>query len=118
MEKRDGRALGHKTLEEVRIRAVQDLSASEAVGFVFLLKQAVRDVLPGKHGLSGLHDRIDRLTLEAFDRFVACREKIYELRMREVRNRTLALERLMAGGTEQRDGPPSDTWRTKPAEDG
>jgi len=96
----------------VRIRAVQDLPASEAVGFVFLLKRAIRDVLgaadagPSRDdGLSELHERIDRLALEAFDLFVQCREKIYDLRVREIRGRTSTLlERLGARDTERPDG--------------
>jgi hypothetical protein len=80
----------------VRIRAVQDLSPSAAVGFVFLLKQAIGEELgggdtepPGEAGLAELHERIDRLALEAFDLFMQCREEIYDLRVREIRNRAL-----------------------------
>jgi len=78
----------------VRIRAVQDLSPSAAVGFVFLLKQAIGEELSGSEtGLHGeidgidLYERIDRLALEAFDIFMQCREQIYELRVREIRGR-------------------------------
>jgi hypothetical protein len=93
----------------VRIRAVQDLSPSEGIGFVFLLKQAIGEVLQGSDavlsgggGLAELHRRIDRLALEAFDLFVHCRETIYDLRVREIRSRTSTLiERLVARDTEQ-----------------
>jgi len=90
----------------VRVRAVQDLPASEAVGFVFLLKGAIRDVLGAADAdLSELHDRIDRLALQAFDLFVQCREQIYDLRVREIRGRTSTLlERLGARDPERRDG--------------
>jgi hypothetical protein len=78
----------------VRIRAVQDLSPSAAVGFVFLLKQAVCEELSGGDGdpaaeiePAGLFDRIDRLALQAFDLFMRCREQIYDLRVREIRGR-------------------------------
>lgn len=77
----------------VRIRAVQDLPPSAGVGFVFLLKQAIEEELrgsdagpAGEAGLAALHERIDRLALEAFDLFMQCREKIYDLRLREIRN--------------------------------
>lgn len=41
-----------------------------------------------------LDDRIDRLTLLAFDVYLGCREKIHEIRFAELRNRThLLLER-------------------------
>jgi len=76
----------------VRIRAVQDLSPSAAVGFTLLLKRAVREEL-GENGSAagssaeriGLYAAIDRLALQAFDQFVRCREKIYQLRLREVK---------------------------------
>ena len=96
----------------MRIRAVQDLSPSEGIGFVFLLKQAIGETLQGSDtnlnggsGLTELHQRIDRLALEAFDLFVHCRETIYDLRVREIRSRTSTLiERLVAQDTEQPDG--------------
>lgn len=89
----------------VRIRAVQDLSPSAAVEFLFLLKRAVREELGGEAGsrraapdLSALDSSIDRLALAAFDLFVQCREKICELRVDEVkRNASALLERLHAG---------------------
>jgi hypothetical protein len=96
----------------VRIRAVQDLSPSEGIGFVFLLKQAIGEALQGSNasleegsGLAELHQRIDRLALEAFDLFVHCRETIYDLRVREIRSRTSTLiERLVARDTEKPEG--------------
>jgi hypothetical protein len=97
----------------VRIRAVQDLSPSAAVGFVFLLKRAVHDVLGGAQArevsspdLAALHSGIDRLVLRAFDLFVGCREKIYDLRASEIRRRTASLlRRLETVAAEDRDGP-------------
>jgi hypothetical protein len=97
----------------VRIRAVQDLPPSAAVGFVFLLKQAVRDEL-GEAGashvsprdLAALHSGIDRLALRAFNLFVGCREKIYDLRASEIRRRMASLlKRLEGVAAEDRDGP-------------
>jgi putative component of toxin-antitoxin plasmid stabilization module len=41
-----------------------------------------------------IESRIDRLGLAAFDVYMACREKIYELKANETRNRTFkAFER-------------------------
>jgi hypothetical protein len=82
----------------VRIRAVQDFAASEAVNFMFLLKVAVREAL-GKEikekqvgeELLAFESRIDRLALLSFDIFMKCREKIYELKSSEVQNRTFRL---------------------------
>jgi hypothetical protein len=82
----------------VRIRAVQDLSCSTALTFLFELKQAIRDEL-GEDALGRVSDAelsalevgIDRLTLQAFDLFVLCREKIHELRVGEIKRRTSVL---------------------------
>jgi len=82
----------------VRIRAVQDLSPSQAVGFVFLLKPIVREFAQqsGQALLDNrindriddrihdrMDDRIDRLALMAFDKYMQCREQVAEIRKRE-----------------------------------
>ena len=80
--------------EVIKIRAVQQFSASGAVGFVFGLKEAVRAEL-GKmvedrrfaSELAELERRIDRIALAAFDIFVQCREQVCELRINEVKRR-------------------------------
>jgi hypothetical protein len=85
----------------IRIRAVQEISASQAVAFPFLLKGIIREELKqeiqenriGKELLE-LESRIDELTLLAFDIFMQCREKIYDLKANEINNRTVrALKR-------------------------
>lgn len=81
----------------VRIRAVQDYTPSQAVGFVLGLKPVVRQALAkdmAKHPeaaalaaeLSEFEARVDELALIAFDIYVGCREKIYELKAQEVKN--------------------------------
>ena len=75
-----------------KIRAVQEFSPSRAVGFVFCLKDAVRSVLGESlkdpahaSGLAELDGQIDRLALMAFDVYVQCRERFYELRVKELK---------------------------------
>jgi hypothetical protein len=81
----------------VRIRAVQDYTPSQAVGFVLGLKAVVREALakdlakdPAAAALAnellGFEARVDELALIAFDIYVGCREKIYELKAQEVKN--------------------------------
>jgi len=85
----------------VRIRAVQNFAPSQAVAFIFSLKRVTRTVLKKELNsdklLRELYDfdlKIDVLGLIAFDAFMACREKIYDLKANEMRNRTLhAFER-------------------------
>lgn len=79
----------------VQIRAVQEFSPSQAIGFVFLLKKAVRElpeVAGGERELLGqlleFESRIDRLALLAFDLYAKRREKIYQIRTRELRERS------------------------------
>ena len=76
----------------VRIRAVQDFRPSEALTFMAHLKKAVREQLQEEQmggqaldDLAELESRIDELTLAAFDLYVACSEKIAEIRVGEAR---------------------------------
>jgi hypothetical protein len=80
----------------IRIRAVQEISAAQAVAFIFLLKPVIREELAseiqenriGKELLE-FESRIDELTLLSFDIFMQCREKIYDLKANEINNRTV-----------------------------
>ena len=80
----------------VRIRAVQQFSASDAVGFIFLLRKIIREQIPRKmmrdatlfDELLIIYSRIDSLALTAFDIYMKCREKVFEIRAMEIRNRT------------------------------
>jgi hypothetical protein len=83
----------------IRIRSVQDFTAAGAVSFVFDLKQVIRTELGERldNGtraeLAALDLRIDRMALLAFDVFMECREQIYAIRAKELKNRTAALLR-------------------------
>ncbi len=76
----------------IKVRAVQELSASDAVGFVFGLKSAIRAELGDKlmvaqvaSGWLDFQEKIDRMALVAFDIFVECRERLSELRINEAK---------------------------------
>ncbi len=82
----------------VRIRAVQEFAPSAAVGFVYSLKGILSEELAGA-GLSAaesapLESGVDRLALAAFDVYMKCREKIFEIRVREIRESQLLAARL------------------------
>lgn len=72
----------------IRIRAVQDFKPSQAVAFVLQLKQIIREELGD--GLADemriLDKKIDEVTLLAFDVYSACRQKISDIRVNEVKN--------------------------------
>ncbi len=70
----------------LRIRAVQDFSAGEAVSFVFLLKKVVREELGSDpQRVAALEEGIDELAVLAFDLFMKCREKIYEIKANDAK---------------------------------
>lgn len=76
----------------IRIRAVQDFSPSQTVAFIFLLKKAIREELASKiaenrvlEELLKFESKIDKLVLLAFDIYMKCREKVFEIRVSEVK---------------------------------
>ena len=85
----------------IRIRAIQDFTPSQATGFIFLLKKVVRENLADElnnaahtRQLLEFESKIDQLCLLAFDLYMECKEKIFELSANETRNRTFkAFER-------------------------
>ncbi|HMK43901.1 MAG TPA: RsbRD N-terminal domain-containing protein [Dissulfurispiraceae bacterium] len=96
----------------IRVRAVQEFTASNAVIFIFHLKSAIRAVCGGKINAQKAFDelaeydrRIDELALMSFDIFMQCREKIYDLKANELRDRTLWLLKRTGFLTEIEDEP-------------
>ena len=79
----------------IRIRALQDFTPSQAVSFILFLKKAIRETL-GKEfqdievvtAFLNIESRIDDLCMAAFDIYVQCREKIYQIQANEMRNTT------------------------------
>lgn len=79
----------------VKIRAVQDFTPSQAVGFVFLLKKVIRAESNSETWTqqdfsewSVLESSLDNLALLAFDLYSQCREKIYRIRIGEIKTRS------------------------------
>ncbi len=82
----------------IRVRAIQDFTPSKAVSFIFLLKKVLREELDREiqensnaEELRTIESRIDDLALLAFDIFMKCREKIYELKAMQLNNQTYTL---------------------------
>lgn len=89
----------HEPLDRiVRIRAVQDMRPSDAVGFVFFLKRAVREALPNEgvdfEELSRFESRVDELALLAFEIWGGCRNQLLRAQMRSVHRGSSHLLRL------------------------
>ena len=89
------------------IRAIQDFPPSAAVAFIFLLKKAIRNTLEKdlvedgiSHELIERESRIDGLALLCFDIYMKRREKIYEIKVNEIKNRASGLLRKACGTVE------------------
>jgi len=104
-----GREPGERALSAlegiVRIRSVQDLPPSRAVGFVYLLRRVIREELAaelakGAHAaaLAEIEERVERLALVAFDMYVELREQMYRLRQEELRRSVASILRRWGGG--------------------
>ncbi len=97
----------------LRIRSVQELTASQATGFVFALKDLVRTELPAPLSpdlaaeLMAFHARVDALALRAFDTFMACREQVWEIRARQASARVHTLLKKAGMLADEGDDPPS-----------
>ncbi len=80
--------------EVIRIRALQNFSPSQALAFIFLLKNVIREELAEelKDGqlsqeLQEVESTIDGMALLGFEVYMQRREKLYEIRVTEVKQR-------------------------------
>ena len=78
---------GTLTLPEefIRLRAVQEISAAEAVSHIFVLKDIVRERILPEKGYEDLSRRLDFLALHTFNSFMQCRERLFQLRLKEMK---------------------------------
>ncbi|HTS01525.1 MAG TPA: RsbRD N-terminal domain-containing protein [Thermoanaerobaculia bacterium] len=85
----------------VRVRSVQAPTAPRALSFVFLLRRALRDAAGGAVDAAEwgpLDARLDAIALEAFEIYVDCRERVFEIRAREAaRANAVLLRRARLG---------------------
>jgi hypothetical protein len=96
----------------IQIRSVQDFTPSQAVSIVHLLKRAilenVQSELKGDHALQDwleLESGIDHLSLLAFDLYTKFRERMYEIRIRQLKqDRDRAMELMARMEPRERQG--------------
>ncbi len=102
-------------LNFVKIRAVQEFSAAQAVGFVFFLKQAIielleneKDIEPTAEEWFQVDHRVDYLALVTFDAYSVAREKLFDIRIRELKT---GAYHVMRGSSplEESGEPPSQS---------
>lgn len=79
--------------ELLKVRAVQDFPPSRAIAFIPKLKYLLREHLEKEFArgdyeedFQELESRIELLTFLAFDIYVECREKLYQIRIKELKN--------------------------------
>ncbi len=77
----------------IRIRAVQEFTPAQAVAPVLELKWVVKQVFSADKEYRGMLSElaafdcdVDRLALAAFDMFMACRDRLYNARIRELKS--------------------------------
>jgi hypothetical protein len=82
----------------IRIRAVQNFTPAQAVGFIFQLKGILRGTLGEmlqdrtlSDELVALESAVDDLALFAFDLYMHCREGIYDIKAKESERATFRL---------------------------
>lgn len=82
----------------IRIRSVQDFTPSEALAFIFELKNVIRTVLSVRDSdaehleqMAEIDSRIDRVAMIAFDKYTQCREQLHEIKTNEIRKRSMRL---------------------------
>jgi len=85
----------------IRIRAAQNFTPAQATAFILFLKKVLRENLTKELRDSSyaaelivFESKIDQLCLTAFDIYMQCREKIFQISANEMKNRTFrAFER-------------------------
>jgi hypothetical protein len=95
----------------IRVRAIQDFKPSQAVSFTGILKKVLREELNNdilKHQLFEemleFDLKIDGLTDLAFDIYMECREKLFTIRAKEIKDMTYRLvQRANRTGAVQRN---------------
>jgi predicted component of type VI protein secretion system len=83
----------------VKIRAVQDFSPSQAIGFIYSLKKIINKELRQEikdektiDELMTIESGIDNIALAGFDLYMEAREKIFQIRIKEIKSKSLAIE--------------------------
>jgi hypothetical protein len=97
----------------VRIRAVHSSEASEALSFVFRIRDIIRRELAteisnqsGREEWAGLAGRIDALASSARDIYGKCREQACQIQRNEARRRTYVSDRIAMKGARLSKGHP------------
>jgi hypothetical protein len=116
LEGGDRDALAAELQQLIRIRAVQQFTSSQAIGFVFLLKDEVRERLGDEVAARGLHGEqlafesgIDEVAMVCAELYVQAREQLFQSQLKSVHRQTHKLvERMNKMKRSPREGGGSD----------
>jgi hypothetical protein len=104
----------------IKIRSIQEMSASEAVGFIFRLKNVVRTELAkelrepqARAELIEIEQDVDTLALMAFDAYAHCREQLFDIRVDEVKRTVSGLVRRLNREDENQQPPVENVTRNR-----
>ena len=96
----------------LKLRTLQDFTPAQAVQFVFIAKTILREELSlpaGDPSWERWDTRIDALALVAFDVYMRCREKVYEVRYNQLKKLNhVMLERANRPATHARSSGSSE----------
>jgi hypothetical protein len=77
----------------IKVRAVQDFSPAQALSFIFDFKQIVAEEYRKAKGATfdpaewlAFAGRVDMMALKIFDVYLACRERIFQVRINEIQS--------------------------------
>ena len=83
----------------IKIRAVQSFSPSQAVNFLLDLKKAIRDECQNEllnknvsDELSNFELLIDKMLIIGFELYMEAREKVYKIRINEIKSRSFKVK--------------------------
>jgi hypothetical protein len=99
--------------EIIKIRSVQDFTPAQAVSFILLLKEVIRNELGSgveapdvAEQLRRFDARVDQLLLVGFDLYTHYRERMYEVRVNDIKRRVSGLMRQMGMSTDDPEPGP------------
>jgi len=85
-------------MEIIRVRAVQDFFPSTAINFILELKEIIKDETNWEsfsiEEKEVLDKKIISLLLSAFDIYEQCRQKLYDLRVHEIKRHVMGLLKM------------------------
>lgn len=101
VDEADSKKISQYLDDIVRVRAVQDFSPSGAISFVFALKQIIKGEIEKEMLQNGVSEdwsafetRLDGLALLCFDVYSECRQKLFDIRVKEIRNQSHKLLKM------------------------